>query len=143
MLFLTLRRAVYAILVVSFIGFLDASYLTASHYFNFSLPCSILNGCDLVTSSKYSEIFGIPVALLGVIYYVVIFFAVVAYLDTGNAWIIKFASYGTIIGFLASIWFVCVQIFILKALCLYCLISAAISTILFLLGMRILSEKMI
>ena len=143
MQFLTLRRVAYAMLAVSFIGFLDASYLTAAHYFNFSLPCTILNGCDLVVTSEYSKILGIPVALLGVVYYSFIFFAGIAYLDTGNSFIIKLAAYATIAGFLASLWFVYVQLFILNALCLYCIISTVTSSFLFLLGMGILFKKMV
>ncbi|MDO8430119.1 MAG: vitamin K epoxide reductase family protein [bacterium] len=130
-------------LAASFIGFLDASYLTAAHYFNFSLPCSILSGCDLVITSEYSKILGIPVALLGAIYYSFIFFASIAYLDAGNSFIIKLVAYATILGFLASLWFVYVQLFILNALCLYCIISAITSTALFILGMRFLAEKRI
>ena len=140
---LTLKQVGYILLAVSFIGFLDASYLTAASYFNFSLPCSIFSGCDLVTTSEYSKILGIPVALLGLIYYAAIFLMALAYLESDYAVIMKFIAYGSIAGLLASVWFVFVQIFILKALCLYCLISAVTSTILFLLGMRILFKKIV
>jgi len=47
-------------LALSFVGFLDASYLTAKHYLNFEIPCSILNGCEQVLTSQYATLFGVP-----------------------------------------------------------------------------------
>ncbi len=141
--FLNLKRAAYAMLAVSFVGFLDAAYLTAAHFLRFSPPCSILNGCDTVTTSAYAFILGIPVALLGAMYYGGIFLAVILYLESGNTAILKLAAYGTLVGLLASIWFVSVQIFILDALCLYCMVSAGTSTLLFIFGAGLLKGRMV
>jgi len=140
---LTSRHIAHAMLAVSFIGFLDAAYLTAAHYLRFSPPCAILNGCDTVTTSAYAEILGIPVALMGALYYAVIFLALIVYLESDHALILKITSYFTVAGLLASIWFVSVQVFILGALCLYCLVSAVTSTLLFLFGAKLLYSRMV
>lgn len=129
---------IFAFILISFLGFLDASYLTAEHYLGAPLPCSILDGCEEVTTSKYSTIWNVPVALLGAIYYSLIFFLAIAYLDTRRDSIIRLAAYLTPLGFLASAWFVYLQLFVIKALCLYCIISAVTSIILFILGMIML-----
>ncbi len=128
----------YAFLILSFLGFLDASYLTAAHYFGVPLQCSILNGCELVTTSEYAVVFGIPVALAGAIYYGTIFLLSIAYAETRDIKFLKVASHLTIFGILASAWFVYLQIFVIKAICLYCILSAITSTLLFLLGMGVL-----
>lgn len=128
-------------LIISFIGFLDATYLAIKHYIASPVVCSILSGCEEVTTSIYSTFFDAPVALFGTIYYLIIFLLLILYLNTKNKKIFYFASKITLFGFLASIWFVYLQIFVLKALCLYCLVSAITSTILFILGIIALKLK--
>lgn len=128
-------------LALSAIGFLDASYLTVKHYLGTPINCSLLNGCDKVTTSAYSVIAGLPVALLGVLYYVAVFMLVMLYVDTGRKKLMYGAALLTPLGLLASLWFVYVQVFVIHALCLYCLISAFISTLLFGFGMFIVYTK--
>ena len=129
---------VFTLIVVSLIGFLDATYLTAKHYLGTPLECSIFEGCEQVTTSQYATIFNIPVALGGAVYYLFIFILLIAYLDTKRNWLISVIPPITIIGFIASVWFVYLQLFVIKAICIYCLISAFTSTTLFLLGLFVL-----
>lgn len=42
------------LLALSFLGFIDATYLTVVHYTGANLPCRIFDGCDTVTTSPYS-----------------------------------------------------------------------------------------
>jgi uncharacterized membrane protein len=70
-----------SILVVALIGFLDAVYLTANHYLGVVPPCFVVQGCEQVTTSSYSLILGIPVALLGSIYYLVIFALAIRFIE--------------------------------------------------------------
>ena len=119
---------------VSLLGFTDAAYLTANHYLGVSLKCYFVHGCDVVTNSPYAVIFGIPVALLGSFYYLTMFILSVYCLDTGNAKILRFTSILTATGFLASIYFVSLQLCVIKQLCFYCMISAVTSTVLFIFG---------
>lgn len=122
-------------LALSFIGFLDASYLTASHYSGAPVICSIIEGCDKVTASAYATMGDIPVALMGMVYYFTLLFAVAWFLSTQDKKSIVFASGLTVTGFLASLWFVYLQLFVIKAICFYCMISALTSAFLFILGM--------
>lgn len=127
--------------VLSFGGFLDATYLAAKYYLGEPVVCSILNGCEKVTSSQYAAIFGIPVALLGSLYYLLIFVLTVIYLDSRNEKFFRLAAGLTPIGFLASLIFVYLQVFVIHALCLYCLISAATSTLLFIFSFFAFTKK--
>ncbi len=121
-------------LIIGFIGFLDSTYLTVQHYRGESPKCAIFTGCATVASSKYATVGPIPLSLLGSLYYFAIFILSIAYFDTRKEKIIILISYLTIAGFIASIYFVYLQIFTIKALCLYCIISAASSTLLFAFG---------
>lgn len=117
--------------IFSFIGFLDAAFLTIEHFAGRVPPCGIFTGCDTVTTSQYATILGIPVALLGALYYLSILVLTIAYWDSKKPQFLNVASLLTITGFLASAYFIFLQLFVIKALCLYCVISAANSTILF------------
>ncbi len=119
---------------LALLGFMDATYLTASHYLGFSLNCRIFEGCNTVTTSAYSMIGGVSVALLGALYYTTIVFGLVAYFDSRKLTILKFLADYTTIGFLMSLYFLGVQAFILHALCIYCLLSAISSIALFITG---------
>ena len=125
-------------LILSLVGFLDATYLTAKHYVGDPVVCPIFGGCEDVLSRTYSMIWFVPVALLGALYYGLILFLVVAYLDSQKVYFLKWAAYITILGLLASLWFMFVQVFLIKALCFYCVVSAITSALLFIFGQIIL-----
>lgn len=127
-------KIIILIAIISFLGFLDASYLAAKYYLGGPISCVILDGCDTVTTSKYSAVAGAPVALMGAVYYLIIFVLAISYLESKKDKLAFFISRFTIIGFLASLWFVYLQVFVLKALCLYCLFSALTSTALFVIS---------
>lgn len=135
------RWIVWSWLVFSFVGFLDATYLTVKHYTGGPINCSILNGCDKVATSSYAAVLGVPVALAGAVYYLFLFLLAVIYIDSSRARFFHLAVFTAFAGFLASLWFVYLQVFVLRALCLYCLFSAIDSTFLSLLGMVALRSK--
>lgn len=124
-------------IVFSFFGFLDATYLTIQYYNNAVLPCFVFTGCDTVTASSYSKVVGIPVGLLGAIYYFILFIVAVLYLDTGIKKALYVLTSLPIVGFLATLWFLFLQLFIIKAICFYCVISAVTSTLLFILAIML------
>ena len=129
---LTSRNLSLTLLALSFIGFADASFLTIKHYTGGSIPCSLLDGCDTVTNSVYSQIYGIPVALLGALFYLTVFILVLLNLQQPNKKLIKTVWLLSLFAFLASLGFVYLQAFVINAWCEYCLISALTSTLVFL-----------
>ena len=120
--------------IVAFIGFIDASYLTLNHYAGIVPPCFITEGCDVVTTSAYSKIVGLPVALLGALYYLSMLVLMLYYIDKEDSRALKTISVLSLFGFIFSLWFVYAQIFVIRSLCTYCLLSAVTSTILFICG---------
>lgn len=132
-----LRVVVWGFLAVALLGFLDASYLTIKHYAQSSVTCGLTQGCEIVTTSAYSQILGVPVALLGSLYYLTLIVLLIAYMDRKHAWLLRTASLFTCLGLLASVYFVSVQAFVLGAWCQYCIGSALSSTLLFGIGMSL------
>ena len=124
-------KVIIGVLIVALIGFADAGYLTIEHYKNAIPPCSLTGGCETVLTSAYSTLLGIPVSLLGAIYYLIIAVGLFAFIESKNHEVLRVALLLTVLGFLASIWFLYLQIFVIKAFCVYCLGSLATSTILF------------
>lgn len=117
--------------LLAFLGLADALYLTAHHYLGFALACGPLSGCSTVTSSVYSVVFGIPVALFGAIYYVSMFFGFLFALEYKSITYFRWVCMASVCGLLASGWFIFVMAVLLQAWCTYCLISATTSTLLF------------
>ena len=123
------------IMIASFIGFSDATYLTIQHFTGASVKCIVSSGCDTVTTSEYAIVFGIPMALLGALFYLGIFLFTILYFDIRKRVLMYLVSLGTVFGFLFSLYLIYLQIFVLHAICEYCMLSATTSTILFVFGL--------
>jgi len=130
-----------ALFAPALIGFGDATYLTVKHFLGAPVTCSILQGCDKVLTSQYAVVFGLPVALLGALYYLSVLILSGYCLFSARSSIMRFISRFVALGFLASLWFVYLQVFVINDLCEYCLLSALISTALFALSFLIREEK--
>lgn len=129
-------------LLISMAGIIDSAYLTITHLQGGEIGCFIVSGCDQVLKSSYSEIFNIPTAAFGLLFYLTIFILVFIYSYNGKWIFIKLASLLTFAGFIATLWFVYLQTFVIKAFCSYCLISAISSTILLILGVIVLRKNL-
>ena len=130
---------ILTMLLLSIIGLADSSYLTSRHIISHGglVTCGI-EGCGPVLNSQYAEMFGIPVAVLGVIFYGLVFLGLLIYLAKQKKRVLKFVSRFTVVGFLASLYFVYLQLFVIESICAFCFVSAITSTLLFVLGMIVL-----
>ncbi len=126
-----LKKLAVFFVVFGVLGIADAGYLTYLHYASASPFCSVFNHCDIVLASSYAVVLGIPVALIGLVYYFLIAGFSAAALFRNNVLFLKLAGTLAALGFLASLWFVALQILVLNSFCLYCLFSAALSAALF------------
>ncbi len=124
---------------IACIGFIDAMYITIERFMNKIPPCT-LSSCESVLTSSYATILGIPVSLLGSIYYLIIIILFMIHFDTKKEIYLQFAFHFTIFGLLFSLYFLFVQAFILHAYCQYCLISAATSITLFIIAFSVIRK---
>ena len=126
-----------AIAVACVIGAGIAAYLTYVHYAHVSPVCTT-GGCEKVQKSKYAELAGVPVALLGLGAYVVLF--VLAFVRGVNA---AFAGVVVaLIGVAFSGYLLWAQLGPIGAICQWCLGNdLAIAVVAILYVVRMLTEK--
>ena len=125
--------------VAALIGFSDASYLTAEHLRGVTPPCSVVHGCEVVLTSSYATVLGVPLSVLGMVYYATLLVLLVAYADSGNKQFFRWACRIAVGGFLFTLWLVYLQAFVLHAFCQYCMLSALVSLVL--LGLSVYSLR--
>lgn len=113
-------------LFVAFLGFLDATYLTLAHFQNSIPPCTVA-GCEIVLTSRYATVLGIPLALLGSLFYLSVMAISLLILTNYKEIFIKMFYFLAATGFIVSLILIGIQAFELKAFCQYCLASAATS----------------
>ena len=117
--------------VLSFLGFLDAAYLTIHHYRGTDLVCGV-GDCEKVLTSTYATLGPVPIALIGGLHYLFLFLLAVGYLDTGRPLLARLVRVLIQIGFLISLLLAMLQIFIVHSFCVYFLLSVLLSILLFL-----------
>ena len=113
------------ILIFSCFGLLDTLYISYHAYTQTDVWCPLFpkEWCKTVQYSKWSKTFGIPNGYLGFSLYLMIF-AMTLLIQNGMDlplwWLKTIAS----IGFLFSVYFTILQAWVLKAFCVWCIISA-------------------
>jgi uncharacterized membrane protein len=116
------------LIVLTTVGMGWAAYLTYVHYSGEAPVCSLKGDpCAAVQKSAYSELIGIPVALIGAIGYLAILGSLLAS-DGEQA---RFATAAlTLGGFAFSVYLTYREVFTLNKICEDCVASAVIMTIL-------------
>jgi uncharacterized membrane protein len=104
--------------LVALAGIGVAGYLTWTHYAGGAAACPIGGGgCETVQESEYAEFVGVPVSLLGLLAYVALL-ALVAW----DAPVARLAAAAiALVGVLFSAYLLVVQLFVIDALCVWCL----------------------
>jgi len=126
------RRTVrIAMIVLAVIGLGIASYLTYVHYAGIKPACTAGESCTKVQTSIYSKLAGVPVALMGLIGYIVILASLlVRETETSRFATLVF----TLAGFGFSAYLTYRELFSIHAVCEWCATSAGIMTILMLMS---------
>jgi uncharacterized membrane protein len=114
-------------LVLAVLGIGVAGYLVYVHYADVDPVCNIAHGCHKVQTSEYAKLAGVPVALLGLIGYVVLLGALVA--PQGEAARIV-AALTALVGFGFSMYLTYRELFTIDAICQWCVLSAILMTLL-------------
>lgn len=118
----TTRRRVEPSLVVAVLGLLLSIYLTIEHFTSAAVlacPEGATINCAKVTSSQWSVLFGIPVAVLGLAYFVVMTLLVMpmAWRRRNLDLVRVIAAAG---GAVMVLYLIYVELFDVRALCLWC-----------------------
>ncbi len=119
----TLRWQPIATLVLSIAGLGIATYLTVTHFDKVALVCSDSGAinCTKVTTSPQSVIFGIPVAVLGLAFFVpMIALCLPAAWRTADRRIHLARLILSVTGVGMILYLIIAELFIIKAICLWC-----------------------
>lgn len=108
------------------LGIAIAGYLTYVHYAGLKPVCLSSGGCEIVQSSDYAKLAGIPVALLGLIGYVLILGSLAVPGEAGRS----ATAALTLAGFGFSAYLTYRELFTIDAICQWCVASAVVMTVL-------------
>lgn len=124
------------VVVSAVVGCLISVHIYREKKKDVPMVCPLNFHCDTVVYSKYSKFFGIPVEVIGICYYAVVAISYTLFLfwpSVVNPVFTLVVLFATISAFLFSIYLTFVQVFRIKELCSWCLTSASICTVIFLL----------
>ena len=119
-------------IAITLLGVAVAGYLTYIHYAGIRPLCGKGGGgCEIVQTSEYSKLEGVPVALIGLIGYVAILASLlVPENETSRLATVVF----TVVGFGFSAYLTYRELFSIHAICEWCASSAVIMTVLLVLA---------
>lgn len=115
------------IIVLSLIGIGADALLTYNKLTDSAVGCAAGGGCDIVKGSIYSEFMGIPVSLFGLGTF--LFFIALSLLALGKKipaeWAYKLIMGFSALGLLIALYFMYIMLFVLDAICPWCILSHA------------------
>lgn len=111
--------------VVAIAGIGVAGYLTIVRFQGDAPSCVVGGGCRTVQESEYSELAGIPVAVLGLLAYAGLLLAALLPGPAGRA----LGLFTALVGVGFSAWLTYAEIFLIEAICAWCVTSAVLITI--------------
>ncbi len=118
------RRLILAIRLVILPGFIAATYLSYSKVFDAAIACA--GGCEIIQASHWSEVFGIPVTVIGMLTYILLFGSTFVKTDAGKL----AGAFLAVTGAAFSLWLQYQSLFVMKHFCPYCFTSAVCMQIL-------------
>ena len=124
------RRVPWLLAGAAYAGFVISLYLTFVHYRGYVSPCYVVHGCEEVQTSKYSVILGVPLALVGAIFFGLMFYLGIGLLTGSRPRVVQVYKVLAFLGALAIIPLFLLQAIVLKAFCTYCLATEVIMLVL-------------
>jgi uncharacterized membrane protein len=115
------RRVLLGALAI--VGLLISAYLSWVHYMGVVPAClGGSGGCESVQSSSYATIFGVPVAVIGLVGYSALLFSASLRGEVG----IYLGFLVALVGVLFSAYLTYLELFVIHAICEWCVASAAL-----------------
>ena len=115
------RRVLLAALAI--VGLLISAYLSWVHYMGVAPVCvGGSGGCQSVQTSSYATIFGVPVAVIGLVGYSALLLSAWLRGEVG----IYLGFLVSLVGTLFSAYLTYLEVFVIHAICEWCVASAAL-----------------
>jgi len=120
------ERLRFVLLALSAAGLGVAGYLTYVHYAGINPVCTTGGSCEKVQTSIYSQLAGVPVALIGLLGYAAIALALALRQSEAT----RFVTMGlALVGFAFSAYLTYRELYSIHAVCEWCASSAVILTL--------------
>ena len=130
--------------LLALLGLGVAAYLAYVELTHVDAVCGPVGECNIVQSSPYAQLFGVPIAVWGLLNYLAILtlWAGQHFLSGKTA---SWSSFGlvllTVFGTMFSIYLTLLELFAIEAICLWCLSSAVITTLIMILVTKNIGEE--
>jgi len=134
-----------AVVLLGIVGIGLAGYLTYVHYNEDALVCTV-GGCHTVQQSEYSTMFGVPIAIFGLLMFLTVTLLALARLTdrspippdmaTIAAWTLLLTS------LLYYAYLTYIEIWELEAVCQWCVISSIVALLMFVLESVLLTREL-
>jgi uncharacterized membrane protein len=130
------KRLSQLAIALTVIGLLVSFYMTIYKITSDERMCVGSKDCSVVNASRYSEVYGIPVAVIGVVGYAAILAVLllerkIGFLEQNGS----MAFFGlSLTGFLFTLYLIFVEVALIKAYCPFCITSQVAMTLIFFLS---------
>jgi len=105
---------------LALVGLAIAAYLLALRIMGEAPACGPVKGCETVAASEYATLFGVPVALFGVLFSAVLATSCVKWWRRADRRAL-YASYGLgLAGIIAVAYLTYLEVFVIGAICVWC-----------------------
>ena len=130
------KRLSQLAILLAIVGLLVSIYMTIYKITSNDSMCIGSGDCKTVNASRYAEVYGIPVAVLGVAGYSAILAVLFLERKPGffqENWTLLFFGL-SLTGFLFTLYLIFVEVALIKAYCPFCITSQTVMTILFIIS---------
>jgi uncharacterized membrane protein len=129
-----------ALSLLALAGLGIATYLLAARVLGEAPACGPVKGCETVAASEYATIAGVPVALFGVLFSIVLLGACLVWWRFADRRAL-YAAYGLgLAGIIAVLFLTYLEIFVIEAICVWC-VSYALTMLVGWLGVAVVAWR--
>ena len=124
-------------MVLALLGLVDSIYLSWIKLANQVASCGPVGDCETVNNSRYAVVGGVPIAVIGAAGYLLIMALLLLDRRGGSEKeAVRFALFGvTLAGTVYSAYLTYLELYVLRAICPYCVVSALVMAGLFVLSL--------
>jgi len=138
-----INKLTWSSIILATIGILDSTYLFIFKISNNNAMCLGNGDCATVNTSPYSVVYGIPVSLLGMLAYLAILALLIFefrnIVTKENSNLLVFGI--SLVGVIYSAYLTYIEFYVIFAVCPFCILSAIVITILFIISIIKLQIK--
>ncbi len=118
--------------ILAVLGLIVAGYMAYIEITHVEAVCGPVGECNVVQTSQYAQIAGIPVAVLGLVFYLATLVLWAVQRSGAGRWARPAALVllgASLFGVIFSIYLTVLELFVIHAVCMWCLSSALITTL--------------